>query len=159
MKDPVYENQQYNATIIYSSSKTERPVNPQFVNRVKYVGSEDTKWKNVPSGSPEKCSVLIHNLKITDSGNYSFRFVGEGKYKWVTNPFTSLTVAGKYKDQNTENNLHILKFILYTYSMTIEFLKCIFIRMEKLWLNNNKINWKMLTFLLSKDALTYILFW
>uniref|UniRef100_A0A3Q4MMY7 B-cell receptor CD22 n=1 Tax=Neolamprologus brichardi TaxID=32507 RepID=A0A3Q4MMY7_NEOBR len=44
-------------------------------------------------GSPEKCSVLIHDLKITDSGNYSFRFVGEGTYKWVTKPFTSLTVA------------------------------------------------------------------
>lgn len=112
MKDPVYVNQQYNATIIYSSSKTERPVNPQFVNRVKYVGSEDTKW--ITLSSPEKCSVLIHDLKKTDSGNYSFRFVGEGNYKWVTQPFTSLIVAGKYKDQNTENNLHILKFILYT---------------------------------------------
>ncbi|XP_013130375.1 B-cell receptor CD22 isoform X1 [Oreochromis niloticus] len=91
MKDPVYENQQYNATIIYSSSKTQRPVNPQFVNRVKYVGSEDTKWKTL--SSPEKCSVLIHDLNKTDSGNYSFRFVGEGNYKWVIQPFTSLTVA------------------------------------------------------------------
>lgn len=127
MKDPVYENKQYNATIIYSSSETQRPVNPKFVNRVKYVGSEDTKWETATSSSPEKCSVLIHDLNQTDSGNYSFRFVGKGEYKWVIQPFTSLTVAGKYKDQNTENNLHILKFILYTkYSMTIDFLKCIF---------------------------------
>ncbi|XP_030605296.1 B-cell receptor CD22-like [Archocentrus centrarchus] len=93
MKDAIWtEGKDYSATIIYSSNKTQQPVSPHFAKRVEYVGSPSKSWGNGKSSEPYTwCSILIQDLKKTDTGNYSFRFIG--REKWVTKPFMNLTVT------------------------------------------------------------------
>ncbi|XP_008429444.1 B-cell receptor CD22 [Poecilia reticulata] len=73
-------------TNIFSSNEAERPVSPEFKNRVKYLSSP-TSGKRDPS---EVCNILICNLKKTDSGEYMFRYI-LGTFKWRTENF-NLTV-------------------------------------------------------------------
>ncbi|PWA20676.1 hypothetical protein CCH79_00011570, partial [Gambusia affinis] len=73
-------------TIVFSSNEMERPVSSEFKNRVKYLSSP-TSGKRYPS---EVCSILICDLKKTDSGQYMFRYV-QKTYKWSTENF-NLTV-------------------------------------------------------------------
>lgn len=87
----------FNATIIYSTNNSLRPVSPDFADRVHYTGSPFSSWRNSYRSTP-KCSILICNLNKTDSGNYSFRYVGSvSSEKWKTN-VVNLTVEGKHKD-------------------------------------------------------------
>lgn len=91
MKDAVWINGSFSATTIFSSSKSKHPVNAHFAKRVKYVGSPSISWKNPPS---QWCSILIHDLNKTDTGNYSFRYVGTSQNDiWTTQPFMNLTVT------------------------------------------------------------------
>lgn len=99
MKDGLWskKNEAYNATIIYSTNRSSHPVSPEFATRVTYIGSPPAGWKSYTS--PKLCSISICDLNKTDSGNYSFRFLGEDK--WVTKS-VNLTVQGMYNDQNTK---------------------------------------------------------
>ncbi|CAI5662093.1 unnamed protein product [Oreochromis niloticus] len=91
MKDAVWINGSFSATTIFSSSESKHPVNAHFAKRVKYVGSLSTSWKNAPS---QWCSILIDDLNKTDTGNYSFRYVGTSQNDiWTTQPFMNLTVT------------------------------------------------------------------
>ncbi|XP_034385013.1 B-cell receptor CD22 [Cyclopterus lumpus] len=72
-----------NGTVIYSTDAAERPVSADFADRVNYIGSPSPSW-NSYSATPKSCSILICDLKKTDNGDYSFRFVG--KVKWMTRP-------------------------------------------------------------------------
>ncbi|XP_028280613.1 B-cell receptor CD22 [Parambassis ranga] len=88
IKDAKYieSRKDFDGINIYSTNTEIRPVNESFANRVEYVG---TSWT---SNSPQKlCSVLICDLKISDSGNYSFRFVSQ-QNKWITKPAANLKV-------------------------------------------------------------------
>ncbi|XP_005950371.1 B-cell receptor CD22 [Haplochromis burtoni] len=91
MKDAVWINGSFSATTIFSSSESKHPVNAHFAKRVEYVGSPSRSWKNPPSSL---CSILIRDLNKTDTGNYSFRYVGTSSSDiWTTQPFTNLTVT------------------------------------------------------------------
>lgn len=82
MKDAKWDkdNQNFTASIIYSSHSSSNPVTEDYATRVKYVGSSSLTWNEAKL--PRQCSILICNLKKGDSGNYSFRF--EGTMKWIT---------------------------------------------------------------------------
>lgn len=84
MKDAEWTGSNYSATIIYSTNSKLRPVSRDFVGRVKYNDGSSQK----------QCSILISNLNRTDSGNYSFRYIG--KLKWATPTALNLTVTGKW---------------------------------------------------------------
>lgn len=101
MKDSNWNGSVYIGTVIYSTDTSLRPVSPDFAGRVKYIGSPSSHWQSRPQDSKILCSILICNLTTTDSGSYSFRFVGKYKEKWKTDE-VNLTVTGKYKDQNTK---------------------------------------------------------
>jgi len=68
--------QTFNGTIVYSN-REERPQSLDYVNRVEYDA-------NVISAQSEntwtKCNLRINDLQKTDSGSYSFRFIGSKKY-------------------------------------------------------------------------------
>ncbi|XP_047454724.1 B-cell receptor CD22 [Mugil cephalus] len=97
MKDPVYNmtKKDFDATIIYSSQESERPVSPDFANRTTYIDS--SSWKSIPARIYDysQCSILICNLNKTDSGNYSFRYVDKQNKcnTWATKPEANLTVV------------------------------------------------------------------
>ncbi|XP_078108453.1 B-cell receptor CD22 [Sander vitreus] len=84
IKNPIWSNNFFTGTVIYSSNETMRPVSSDFADRVKYTGSLASSWNNRPQSPPELCSILICNLNKTDNGDYAFRFVGKGPNKWFT---------------------------------------------------------------------------
>uniref|UniRef100_A0A8D2ZU53 B-cell receptor CD22 n=1 Tax=Scophthalmus maximus TaxID=52904 RepID=A0A8D2ZU53_SCOMX len=91
MKDAQWDviKNDYNATVIYSTNNSERPVDPDFVKRVTYIGSPSLKYNGNPSPKP-LCSISIRDLKKNDSGEYSFRFVGQNT--WHTKSSSNLIV-------------------------------------------------------------------
>ncbi|XP_033968677.1 B-cell receptor CD22 [Trematomus bernacchii] len=92
IKNATWNNVSFTGPVIYSSNNIVRPVSPGFAERVKYIGSPFSRWKN--DGTPsEECSIIICNLTKTDSGNYSFRYIGkQGIDKWMTKP-ANITVT------------------------------------------------------------------
>ncbi|XP_053289583.1 B-cell receptor CD22 [Pleuronectes platessa] len=89
MKDAKWVNSDFTSTVIYSTNNSTRPVSPYFANKVKYIGSSSLSWKNANYAEPKPlCSVLICDLRRNDSGNYSLRFIGTGKWIWVTEVVT-----------------------------------------------------------------------
>ncbi|XP_067306339.1 B-cell receptor CD22-like isoform X2 [Pseudorasbora parva] len=88
-KDPYFDtkSEMFNGTIVYSNTK-ERPQSPDYSNRVEYM-------TNLTSTMQIKewiqCDLRITNLQKTDSGNYSFRFIGSEKNKYMSKAMT-LTV-------------------------------------------------------------------
>lgn len=78
-------------SVVYSNNTELRPVHPEYTKRVKYVGSPDSDW-GVYSAE-KRCNILICDLTKNDTGEYMFRFVGQGKLKWST--FMNLTVTGE----------------------------------------------------------------
>lgn len=90
MKDPVWDPEKRNFfNISYVYSTDEQDVSADFRDRVKFTGT-GPPWYN-----GRTCSIQICNLKKTDSGNYQFRFLGSGNYKYSAGD-TKLTVTGKY---------------------------------------------------------------
>ncbi|XP_056237488.1 B-cell receptor CD22 isoform X2 [Seriola aureovittata] len=89
MKDGKWNDtvKDFTGTIVYSSNFSRRLVSSDFEGRVKYIGSSSSRWKN---SYQQSCSILICELKKSDSGEYSFRF--EGKKKWITKKNVSLEV-------------------------------------------------------------------
>nr|XP_019948231.1 PREDICTED: B-cell receptor CD22-like [Paralichthys olivaceus] len=85
MKDAQYDDNRkdFSSTVIYSSKSSTRPVSPDFANRVKFTGSSSSSWRNGHS-----CSILICDLRTSDSGRYSFRYVETGKNRWATKDMT-----------------------------------------------------------------------
>ncbi|XP_075962786.1 B-cell receptor CD22 [Anarhichas minor] len=81
IKDSQWNITDWTGTVIYSMNTTERPVSTDFADRVKYIGSLSSSRSGYLQTS-QKCGILICDLKKTDNGNYSFRFVG--KVKWMT---------------------------------------------------------------------------
>ncbi len=75
-KDPVYLNDTFNGTIVYSNTE-ERPQSPGYSSRVEYI-TDATSHENQEEYWI-KCDLRITDLKKTDSGNYSFRFIGSEK--------------------------------------------------------------------------------
>ncbi|XP_035528337.1 B-cell receptor CD22 isoform X2 [Morone saxatilis] len=92
MKNGYWNGHNFTATIIYSTNESKRPVSPDYAARVEYIGSPSSSWEVYPSPPKPLCSILICDLNKTDSGNYSFRFAGIGRNKWVTKNVT-LTVT------------------------------------------------------------------
>lgn len=102
MKDASWdakEEKYVNGTYFHSTA-TDRPVSKDIEKRVSYVGSEPSGWNNGQS-SARRCSILICDLKKTDSGDYVFRFLGSKK--WATEA-VNLTVTGQYEDLNTKRS-------------------------------------------------------
>lgn len=103
MKDASWDNNNktfVNATYIYSTDK-DRPVSQDIARRVTYVGPEPS-GRNTGYYSGKYYSILICDLKKTDSGDYKFRFIGLDK--WVTQEPAKLTVTGQYEDLNTKKS-------------------------------------------------------
>lgn len=127
MKDALWSEKNhyyFNATVIYSTNQSSHPVSPDFATRVTYNGTSSSRWKYFASS--ELCSVLICDLKTTDSGNYLFRFLG--KDKWATKPGVNLTVKGKNKDQNTERYFESVEEKSHTF---IQEQSCFYNRMSQ----------------------------
>lgn len=103
MKDAIYNTtiKDFIGTVVYSTSNSTRPVSEEFSHRVKFSGSPFSTWRSAKTGSPKNCNILICNLKKTDSGQYSFRYVGPNDNKWSTQRNSILTVEGMYDGQNT----------------------------------------------------------
>ena len=102
MKDRrwVVRDKDYTSTVIYSTNTSTRPVSPDFANRVKYIDSPSSSWQNADSAGPKPlCSILICDLRRSDSGKYSLRFVGRGR--WSSEEVT-LNIKGMFN-----NNLNI----------------------------------------------------
>lgn len=108
MKDAKYrkEDGTFDATIIYSTDPSKRPVSKDFEGRVRYTGSPPSSWEN-PSKPSTRCNIMICNLSRADSGNYTFRFRhysdSENAIKWATQPL-NLKVTGKQRDQQRDKN-------------------------------------------------------
>lgn len=88
MKDSVWNqiiSDYVNITYVYSSNHPD--VNSDFSGRVEYIGTEPP-WRE-----GQACSIRICDLRMTDSGRYRFRFVGEAKYSTED---TTLTVTSEY---------------------------------------------------------------
>lgn len=104
MKDAKWEDGTFDATIIYSSDLSKRPISKDFEGRVRYTGSPTSSWEN-PSIPSTRCNIMICNLSRADSGNYTFRFrhYSEKAIKWITEPL-NLTVTGKQRDQQRDKN-------------------------------------------------------
>lgn len=103
IKDGEYvdDKKSYEGTILYSTSEAQRPVSPQFKDRVEYTGSPSASW-NTYVTNPQYCSILICQLNKTDSGKYQFRFVENelGTNKWITQNPSELIVTGKFKSRH-----------------------------------------------------------
>ncbi|XP_010788680.1 B-cell receptor CD22 [Notothenia coriiceps] len=93
MKNATWDKGSFTGTVIYSSNNTLRSVSPAFAERVSYIGSPFSRWKD--DGTPSKeCSIIICNLTKTDSGNYYFRYIGkQGRDTWMTKPPSRITVT------------------------------------------------------------------
>ncbi|XP_069393184.1 B-cell receptor CD22 isoform X2 [Paralichthys olivaceus] len=83
MKDAKWVNNDFSSTVIYSSNSSKRAVSPDFANRVKFIGSSSSSWRNGHS-----CSILICDLRTSDSGWYSLRYVGTGNNIWKSEDMT-----------------------------------------------------------------------
>ena len=95
-------------TVIYSTNTLTHPVSPDFADRVKYIGSSSSSWRNGYSAEPKPlCSILICDLRTSDSGKYSFRFVG--RETWTSEEVT-LNVEGMY-DKNLNIKIHFRIYI------------------------------------------------
>ncbi len=72
-KDSSYlEDMMFTGTIVYSNTK-ERPQSPGYSSRVEYI-TDATSQENEKDWI--KCDLRITDLQMTDSGEYSFRFIG-----------------------------------------------------------------------------------
>ncbi|XP_027003863.2 B-cell receptor CD22-like isoform X3 [Tachysurus fulvidraco] len=82
LKDPKWNARKhaFDGTIVYSNTK-ERPQDLEYSNRVKFI-HEPNSWAT--------CSLKINDLKVNDSGNYTFRYIKESD-KYLSSAFT-LTV-------------------------------------------------------------------
>lgn len=91
-KDPNFDelSKTFNGTIVYSN-RNERPQSPGYSKRVEYITDlTSTSKKN----DWIQCNLRITDLQKTDSGNYSFRFIGLGDYKYISKNM-SLKVTGE----------------------------------------------------------------
>ncbi|XP_053289632.1 sialic acid-binding Ig-like lectin 5 [Pleuronectes platessa] len=89
MKDRLWveKDKDCTSTVIYSTNNSTRPVSPDFANRVNYIGSPSSSWQNANSaGAKPLCSILICDLRRSDSGNYSLTF--EGRDRWSSEEVT-----------------------------------------------------------------------
>lgn len=82
----------FNGTIVYSNTK-ERPPSPEYSNRVEYI-TDITSKSTTEKDKWIQCNLRIADLQITDSGNYSFRFIGSEDNKYMSTAM-NLTVKGE----------------------------------------------------------------
>ncbi|XP_048017631.1 B-cell receptor CD22 isoform X2 [Megalobrama amblycephala] len=90
-KDPQFDEKTklFNGTIVYSNTD-ERPTSPEYRgNRVEYITNKTSKTEK---NKWIQCDLRITDLQTTDSGNYSFRFLGSGDNKYMSKA-TNLTVT------------------------------------------------------------------
>lgn len=91
-KDSIFlEDKTFNGTIVYSNTE-ERPQSPGYSSRVEYITDttspeDQTDWI--------KCDLRITDLQMTDSGEYSFRFIGKDT-RYMSKAL-SLKVKGEQK--------------------------------------------------------------
>uniref|UniRef100_A0A3Q2QFJ8 B-cell receptor CD22 n=1 Tax=Fundulus heteroclitus TaxID=8078 RepID=A0A3Q2QFJ8_FUNHE len=97
MKNPKWDAGHYSGIVIFSTKESERSVDPQFKNRVKYINSPKSDNEFSPT---QICEILICDLRKEDTGQYKFRFIS-GNHKWMTNS-TNLTVQGKFNGMENE---------------------------------------------------------
>ena len=107
--DGMYEkDKNFISTVIYSTNNLTRPVSPDFANRVKYIGSSSSSWRNGYSVGPKPlCSILICDLRTSDSGKYYLRI--KGKLTGLSEEVT-LNVEGIY-NKNRNIKIHLRLYI------------------------------------------------
>ncbi|XP_036453126.1 basement membrane-specific heparan sulfate proteoglycan core protein [Colossoma macropomum] len=78
-KDPKWNEteKKFNGIIVYSNTE-DRPQSPEYSNRVEYQGV----YERLHSAS---CTLRINHLQMSDSGNYSFRYI-KGTTKFMSKP-------------------------------------------------------------------------
>ncbi|KAK2809778.1 hypothetical protein Q5P01_000491 [Channa striata] len=92
LKDAKWNGNDFIGTVIYSTDTIVQPVSPDFADRVKYIGSVFSTWKEAHIRPKPLCNILICNLKKNDSGEYAFRYKG-GRVIGSTNPNVTLEVT------------------------------------------------------------------
>ncbi|KAL0984793.1 hypothetical protein UPYG_G00146990 [Umbra pygmaea] len=88
IKNPQWdaEKKSFNGIMIVSKNGTNQTLAPEYADRVKYTGS----WNLTEAFNGESCSLVINNLKKTDSGIYKFRY--QEPEQWITEPGLNITV-------------------------------------------------------------------
>ncbi|XP_067221715.1 B-cell receptor CD22 isoform X2 [Chanodichthys erythropterus] len=89
-KDPKFDDKKkkFIGTIVYSNTD-ERPPSQDYSNRVEYITDITSK---TATNKWIQCDLRITDLQTTDSGNYSFRFLGSGDNKYMSKAM-NLTVT------------------------------------------------------------------
>ncbi|XP_060743822.1 B-cell receptor CD22-like [Tachysurus vachellii] len=97
LKDPKWNatKNAFDGTVVYSNTK-ERPQDLQYSNRVKFIHEPNT-WAT--------CSLQINDLKVNDSGNYTFRYI-KGNDKYLSKIFTLTVKANPCKVHIKPPNLN-----------------------------------------------------
>lgn len=88
-KDPRwnYTRKRFDGTIVYSNTE-EWPQDPEYSDRVIFL--DDT----IKGNTWASCMLKINDLKVNDSGNYTFRYI-KGTNKYMSKIF-NLRVMGKF---------------------------------------------------------------
>ncbi|XP_061738824.1 B-cell receptor CD22-like [Nerophis ophidion] len=83
IKDPLWKNKDFEGPVIFSADSHRRPVHPDFASRVKPADDKRS--------SRSRNDILICDLKKSDSGNYTFRYI-LGDFKWIATPAVVVVV-------------------------------------------------------------------
>uniref|UniRef100_A0A8C1XEH8 Ig-like domain-containing protein n=1 Tax=Cyprinus carpio TaxID=7962 RepID=A0A8C1XEH8_CYPCA len=104
-KDPKFNeaSKLFNGTIVYSNTK-ERPQSLDYSGRVEYI-TDATPQENQKYWI--KCDLRITDLQKTDSGNYTFRFIGSDK-RFMSKILIYFFVGENVKVLDHLFSLHIL---------------------------------------------------
>ncbi|KAK3560888.1 hypothetical protein QTP86_022881 [Hemibagrus guttatus] len=98
-KDPRWNDNEkrFDGTVVYSNAK-ERPQDPEYSDRVIFLLENNSAWAT--------CSLKINDLKVTDSGNYTFRYITKAD-KFMSSVFNLTVMANPCKVHIKPPNLNM----------------------------------------------------